>query len=118
MPNLTSASGSWIVRFAELTPTVEPGELTSPVAVNKVDPKYPPELRRQRVEGTVTLYAIIGADGKVREAKVLSGVDTELDENARIALTRWQFRPARKNGAAVDLEAVVWIPFRAGEVPY
>jgi TonB family protein len=118
MPNLTSASGSWIVRFAELDPTPSPGELTSPVALTKVDPKYPPELRRQRIEGTVTLYAVIGADGKVRDAKVLSGIDTELDENARVALMRWQFRPAMKNGAAVDLEAVVWIPFRAGEIRY
>src|SRR3954462_10445596 len=38
MPNLTSAGGSWIVRFAELNQTTRSGELTAPVALTKVDP--------------------------------------------------------------------------------
>jgi outer membrane biosynthesis protein TonB len=45
--------------------------------------------------------------------RVLHGVDERLDHNARIALARWQFRPATRNGSAVDLEAVVQIPFVA-----
>lgn len=113
MPNLTSASGSWVVRFAELNPTPVRGDLTAPVATDKVDPAYPAELMRDGVEGTVVLYAVIRSDGSVGEVRVLRGFHTRLDENARIALSRWHFRPATKNGAAVDLEAVVQIPFSA-----
>ena len=111
MPNLTSAGGSWIVRFAELSETRTPGELTAPVALTKVDPAYPQELMRDRVEGTVTVYAVIHSDGTVGELKVLRGGDERLDANAMTALSHWKFRPGTKNGAPVDLEALVQIPF-------
>jgi TonB family protein len=118
MPNLTSAGGSWIVRFATLKPTSDQSDLTAPVAVHKVDPAYPSSLMRARVEGTVTLYAIIRADGSVDGVKILRGVDDTLDENARLALSHWQFRPATRHGVAVDLEAVVQIPFTARKLPF
>jgi Gram-negative bacterial TonB protein C-terminal len=41
-----------------------------------------------------------------------------LDENAKVALTRWHFRPAMKNGMPVDLEAVVQIPFKSRRVGF
>ena len=113
MPSVTSAGGSCIIRFAELHEKRVPGELTAPVAMLKVDPAYPPEEIRDHVEGTVTLYAIIREDGSVGEVRVLHGIDTTLDNNAKEALSRWQFRPATRNGNAVALEAVVQIPFVA-----
>jgi TonB family protein len=113
MPNLNSAGGSWVIRFAELPNNREKGDLAAPIAVQKVDPAYPLELMRRNVQGTVTLYAIIRSDGSVGEVRVLQGVDDRLDAYAKAALTHWRFEPATKNGNAVDLEAVVAIPFRA-----
>ena len=118
MPNLTSAGGSWIVRFAAIKQISDQSDLTAPVAVHKVDPAYPTALMKAHVEGTVTLYAIIRADGTVDGVKVLQGVDDTLDENARVALSRWQFRPATRHGVAVDLEAVIKIPFAARKQPF
>ena len=112
MPNLNSAGGSWVIRFAELNPNEAKGDLTAPEATQKVDPAYPLELMRRNVQGTVTLYAVIRNDGSVSDVRVLRGVDDQLDQYARAALSRWHFRPATKNGAAVDLEAVVVIPFK------
>ena len=114
MPNLNSAGGSWVIRFAELQNDKEKGDLIAPEAVQKVDPSYPLELIRHNVQGTVTLYAVIHSDGSVGDVRVLQGVDDRLDEYARAALSRWRFSPAMKNGNAVDLEAVVRIPFRSG----
>lgn len=116
MPNFASATGSsWIIHFAEMNPVpgAPGGGLSAPVPVHKVDPAYPPALMRDRVEGTVILYAIIHSDGSVGEVKILQGVDTTLDANARDALQKWEFRPGTKDGAPVDLEAVIRIPFRA-----
>ena len=113
LPNLTSSGGSWIIRFAERDEIPRPGDLSTPVALNKVDPAYPPDLKQEHIEGTVILYAIIKADGTVSDIRVLHGFNDRLDENARIALSRWHFRPATKNGVPVELEAVVQIPFRA-----
>lgn len=118
MPNLTSAGGSWIIRFAELNENGNKGNVTAPVATLKVDPAYPAEALRDRIEGTVTLYAVIHKDGSVGEVRVLNGIDQRLDENACQALRRWHFRPGTRNGDAVDLEAVVQIPFRARKLPF
>ena len=118
MPNLNSAGGSWIVRFAALKQISDQSDLTAPVVVHKVDPAYPASLIKSNVEGTVTLYAVIRANGTVDGVKVLSGIDDTLDENARVALSHWQFRPATRHGEAVDLEAVIKIPFAAKKAPF
>jgi len=111
-PNLTSAGGSWIFRFAERGGTSRAGEVTAPIAVREVDPAYPADLIRDNIQGVVILYAIIRADGTVAEVKVLEGFDDRLDENARKALSGWHFVPGTRDGSPVDLEAVVRIPFR------
>jgi TonB family protein len=112
MPNLNSAGGSWIIRFAELKQSQTRGELIAPEATHKVDPGYPMELMRQNVQGTVTLYAIIHTDGSVGNVRILNGADERLDALATRALARWQFRPALRDGNPIDLEAVFMIPFR------
>ena len=117
MPNLTSVTGSWIVKFAEMDADgkggVAPGDLSSPEVIRKVDPKYPPALIEARIEGDVVLYAIIRKDGTVDSVQVLKSLEPLLDANAMAAFTRWQFWPAIKVGTPVDVEAVVTIPFRA-----
>ena len=117
MPNLNSATGSWILSFTELredpTAPPPPGELTGPVPERKVDPKYPPALVSEKVEGEVVLYAVIRRDGSVDSIQLVQGIDEQLDANAMNALARWKFRPAERLGAPVELEAVVHIPFRA-----
>jgi TonB family protein len=125
MPNLTSVTGSWVLRFAELSssPLEAPGgiprgalagdDLAGPVPMRKVDPRYPPALFSAKVEGEVILYAIIRQDGSVDSIQVIKSLEPELDRNAMEALARWRFKPAERAGQPVDLEAVVTIPFRA-----
>ncbi len=120
MPNLTSASGSWILNFAELNEETTTGyrkpdapDLAGPVPLKKVDPKYPPEFRALHVDGEVVLYAIIRKDGSVDSIQLVHGVDPQLDTNAMEALAQWKFTPAERHGEPVDLEAVVHIPFRS-----
>jgi len=120
MPNLTSASGSWVLNFAELNEANTGGyagpvtaDLAGPEPLKKVDPKYPPELRTLHVDGEVILYAIIRKDGSVDSIQLLHSVDPRLDANAMEALAQWKFRAAEKHGEPVDLEAVVHIPFRS-----
>jgi TonB family protein len=119
LPNLTSSSGSWVLNFAQLQPSRGPGYndgvMSSPVAVRKVDPKYPTSLMSARVEGEVVLYAIIRADGSIDSIQVLKSLDPQLDRNAIEAVVRWKFSPAMKDGTPVDIEAVIHIPFRAPE---
>ncbi|HZI57174.1 MAG TPA: energy transducer TonB, partial [Verrucomicrobiae bacterium] len=113
MPNLTSSTGSWTIRFAELNATGHgESDLSAPEAIKKVDPAYPQDLVHDRVEGVVVLYAVIHSDGSVGDVRVLEGFDERLNENARKALAQWQFRPGTKEGTPVDVEAVVRVPFK------
>ena len=117
MPNLTSSSGSWILNFAQMddyAPAYQrpKGKLAAPVPLRKVDPKYPQLAIKQHIDGEVILYAIIRKDGHVDSIQVVRSVDPELDHNAMEALSRWEFRPATREGQPVELEAVIHIPFR------
>lgn len=118
MPNLNSATGSWILNFSELrmnpgAPRIASRGLAAPVPLRKVDPKYPPALISEHVEGEVILYAVIRGTGTIDSIQLVRGVDEQLDENAMEALAQWKFRPAERDGAPVDLEAIVHIPFHA-----
>ena len=117
MANLNSASGSWILHFAELGsgPGVAPlasSELAMPVPVRKVDPKYPPDLIEQNVQGEVILYAVVHANGSVDSIQVARSLDPQLDANAKSAFAQWKFQPASKAGTPVDLEVIAHIPFK------
>ncbi len=112
MPNLNSSSGSWEIHFAELNAGQKQGNLVAPLATEQSDPGYPLELIRAHVQGMVTLYAIIHADGRVSDIRVLDSPDERLDSYAAKALARWKFLPAERAGKPVALEAVVKIPFR------
>jgi TonB family protein len=124
MANINSASGSWILHFAELgsgsaaaygsgaaTPSA-PADLALPVPVRKVDPKYPPELIEQNVQGEVVLYAVVHADGSVGGIQVARSLDPQLDANARAAFAQWKFTPASTGGNAVDVQVIAHIPFK------
>ena len=119
MPNLSSATGSWVLHFTELREDAPPplspasaAEVTGPVPLRKVDPKYPPSLIQDKVEGEVILYAVIRKDGSVDSIQLVRGVDDRLDADAMEALSQWKFKPAERSGEPVELEAVVRIPFR------
>ena len=124
-PNFTSKRGSWIFRFAEIqgppqrtaSATAGPDSatihLTAPDAFLKVDPRYPPEVIRDKIEGVVVLYAIISKEGEVdpQSLRILRKLDPRLDLAARDALLRWKFKPSLKNGQPVAIQAEITIPF-------
>jgi TonB family protein len=116
MPNLNSATGSWILNFSELRvnsegPRPASSDVSAPGPLRKIDPKYPPTLIKERVEGEVVLYAVIRRDGTVDSIQLVRGIDDQLDANAMQALSQWKFRPATKQGTPIELEAIVHIPF-------
>jgi len=62
-------------------------------------PDYPSASRRLEEEGTVTLRFLIGTDGRVLQAEIekTSGYP-RLDDAARNALAKCQFRPGTVDG--------------------
>jgi len=112
MPNVTSYSGSWIIWFAERQPV--PGQLPDvhpPLALRKVDPKYVAAASDEKIEGKVRLAAIIRKNGHVDTVELLQHLDDRLDRSAEEALAKWEFTPALRDGAPVEIDAVFEIPF-------
>jgi hypothetical protein len=112
MPNLTSATGSWIVRFAGLKQSdykVASLLLYQFRKSIRRNPADAPDKRRGHGDA-------VGRNSRrmvpSAESNVLKSIDPRLDEAAERALSRWQFRPGTKNGDPVELEAVVMIPFQ------
>jgi len=71
---------------------------------------YPLLGRQMKVQGSVLLQAMIGADGVIRDLRVLSG-PAILASAAREAARRWQFKPYLQNGKPVETQATIAVNF-------
>jgi TonB family protein len=65
-----------------------------PVLKTEVRVPYPPVSRKQGVQGAVIMNLLIDESGKVREAAVIEGPNTELNAAAMAAAKGFQFSPA------------------------
>lgn len=103
---------------AEEVAYIEPIE-TGPLAMERLEyasappPPYPPEAERRRLEGTVLLQVLVDVDGRPLEVLVQrSSGHRALDDAARkFVLKRWTFRPAMRNGQAVQAIGLVPVKF-------
>lgn len=83
--------------------------------LGKPRPLYTEEARRLRIEGAVLLRILFGADGRLRVQSIVRGLGHGLDENAALAASQIQFRPATQNGQAIDQSAVIRVQFQLAE---
>ena len=74
------------------------------------EPSYPLLGRQMKVQGSVLLQAVIGADGVIRDLRVLSG-PAILASAAREAARGWQFKPYLQNGKPVETQANITVNF-------
>jgi len=79
--------------------TVAGASITGPIADRPIltysVPAYPEWAKHDAVEGAVTLYFVVRPDGGVKEnilVQKTAGFE-DFDENARVALRAWRFKP-------------------------
>lgn len=97
--------------------TIQPA--TDPIAAVRLEyaaapaPAYPRDALRMRLEGTVLLQVLVGIDGRPLDVQVqASSGHRQLDEAARRqVLKRWMFRPAMRDGRAVQAIGLVPVAF-------
>jgi TonB family protein len=89
------------------------GQLTPPVKIKSVNPRYKPEWREAKLEGVILMNARIGADGKVRQVDVISPVNAELEDEAIAAVSQWEFTPTYLNCQPVAVQMYVTVMFTA-----
>ena len=75
--------------------------------------RYPDAAVRDGIQGKVLVDFIIDEKGKVRDAKVLRGVDPDLDEEAlRVINASPDWKPGMVNGRKVKSEISLYVEFR------
>jgi TonB family protein len=90
---------------------------TPPVLTDHKEPGYSEEARLAKMQGTVTLFVVIGEDGKAKDIRVLKSLGLGLDEEAVEAVSKWQFRPGMKDGQPVEVRSTIEVNFRLLDDP-
>ncbi len=75
-----------------------------------VPPDYPLLARQMKVQGVVSLQALISREGTIQELQILSG-PAILAAAAREAVKQWRFKPYMLNGQAVETQARIKVNF-------
>lgn len=83
-----------------------------PEVIAQVAPAYPSELRKARVEGTVTLLFLLDETGRVEDPRVDQSSRPEFEKPAIEALKKWRFKPGEKEGQPVKTYMRLPIRFR------
>ena len=77
--------------------------------VHAVSPLYPPALGK-RMDGTVVLHVIIGANGSVQSARPVSG-PSNLRDSAVNAVLQWKYKQTFMNDEPVEVDTTVSVVF-------
>jgi TonB family protein len=78
--------------------------------ISKVTPKYPPEAKTARIQGTVVLDAVIDKEGRVDSLKVVSG-PSELQQSSLDAVRQWKYKPFLLNGEPIEVETTISVVY-------
>jgi len=79
-----------------------------------VVPPYPPIARASRIQGTVSLDAIISEDGSVKSLAIISG-PAMLQQSALDAVRTWKYKPYLVNGAPREVETNIEVVFKLAD---
>ncbi len=101
--------------FAKGTCRAGASGTTEPKILHQTEAAYTSDALRAKIAGTVTVEAVIGADGKVMRSRVSKSLDTiyGLDHEALKAVNQWTFEP--DSGKCQGLPAPVLMTF---DVPF
>jgi TonB family protein len=88
------------------------GGISAPRPIYDPEPEYSQEARKAKFQGIVTLAAIIGADGRPRDLRVVRSLGMGLDEKAMEAVRKWRFTPGMKDDHPVAVMINIEVAFR------
>ena len=110
------SSGFGSQQIAQNTPHIQhldSGPPTTSVEITyKPNPAYTEEARNLKLEGEVLLEVQFLASGQLHVNRVVRGLGHGLDETAVAAANKMRFKPAMRNGQAMDSTAIVHVVFQ------
>jgi hypothetical protein len=83
--------------------------ITPPDADEQFDFKRVP-LPEDKIHKLIVLKGVLKEDGTVEGMQVHQGLQPLMDEAARLAFSKWKFKPATRGGKAIQVDILVGIP--------
>ena len=78
----------------------------------RIDPQWPREALVEGIEGYVVVEVTIGADGSVKDVRVIQAEPRRMfDRNVIRAVLKWKFKPRIINGVPVERKAIQMLEF-------
>ena len=78
----------------------------------RIDPQWPREALIEGIEGYVVVEVTIGADGSVKDVRVIQAEPRRMfDRNVIRAVLKWKFKPRIINGVPVERKAIQMLEF-------
>jgi TonB family protein len=85
--------------------------VTAARLIKRVQPVYPEEARRSRIQGIVKLHAILAKDGSISQLQVISGQPV-LIQAALDAVRQWKYQPTLFEGRPVEVDTEIDVIFQ------
>ena len=78
----------------------------------RIDPQWPREALIEGIEGYVVVEVTIGADGSVKDVRVIQAEPKRMfDRNVIKAVLKWKFKPRIINGVPIERKAIQMLEF-------
>ena len=89
---------------APAEPTAEHFITTRPARLLWVDTIRRDPARKVRHEGEVEIEGVVGADGRLYDARILTTINSEDEQRVRAMLPFWRFEPGLRGGDRVPVK--------------
>ena len=83
-----------------------------PVPIKRVQPVYPPAMKRLKKRAKVNVEFVISEVGEVVEWKVVKSTNERFNDSAIEAVKQWKFKPGIKDGKRVKARVGMPLTYR------
>jgi protein TonB len=83
-----------------------------PRSTYRPDPEYDDKARKKKIQGVVTLSAVVTTEGRTVDIKVVKSLTPGLDQQAIKSVSRWRFEPVSQDGQLCPMRVNVQVQFR------
>jgi TonB family protein len=108
---ITPLLNAQYVRINDADKVAPNGGMAPPTVLKSTLALYTDDARTHEIEGAVTIGALIGEDGQIKNMRVLKGLGFGLDEMALSSVQQWTFSPATRLGTPISVYAQIDVPF-------
>jgi TonB family protein len=90
------------------------GKVSAPVVLNNVEAEFTDAARRAKYQGKCLISFIVDRNGLPQDLRVVRPLDYGLTEESIVAVKKYRFKPAMKNGEPIPVKITIEVNFRLG----